>query len=86
LFLSGAEAAAGIALINTIGNFAGFATPYLTGLVKDATGSYQVPMFIVGGFMLISAILTFAIGATASRDSKIALNKNQAVGLKPKLE
>jgi len=31
------------------------------------------------------AILTFAIGATAS-DSKIALNKNQAVGSKPKLE
>ena len=24
--------------------------PYITGAVKDATGSYQAPMFIVGGF------------------------------------
>ena len=29
--LSGAAAAAGIALINTIGNLAGFAAPYITG-------------------------------------------------------
>lgn len=65
-FLSGAAAAAGIALINTIGNVAGFAAPYITGAVKDATGSYQVPMFIVGGFMLLSAVLAFAIGAKAS--------------------
>jgi MFS family permease len=55
-FLSGAGAAAGIALINTVGNFAGFAAPFITGAVKDATGSYHVPMFIVGGFMLISAV------------------------------
>lgn len=54
-FLAGAGAAAGIALINTVGNFAGFAAPFITGAVKDATGSFHVPMFIVGGFMLISA-------------------------------
>src|SRR5439155_8874443 len=62
-FLSGAGAAAGIALINTVGNFAGFAAPYVTGALKDATGSYQMPMFVVGGFMLLSAILVFAIFA-----------------------
>jgi MFS family permease len=56
-FLSGAGAAAGIALINTVGNGAGFAAPFLTGALKDATGSYQVPMFVVGGFMLLSAAL-----------------------------
>ncbi|MDF3831915.1 MFS transporter [Cupriavidus basilensis] len=66
-FLSGAGAAAGIALINTIGNFAGFAAPYVTGTIKDATGSYQVPMFIVGGFMLLSALLVFAISTTEKR-------------------
>ena len=37
--LSGAAAAAGIALINATGNIGGFAGPYLVGLVKDATGS-----------------------------------------------
>ena len=38
-FLSGAAAAAGIALINSIGNLGGFVGPYLVGLMKDATGS-----------------------------------------------
>ncbi|CAN7586398.1 MFS transporter [Rhizobium rhizogenes] len=62
-FLSGAGAAAGIALINTIGNVAGFAAPYITGLVKDATGLYELPMFIVGALMLVSSILAFSIGS-----------------------
>ncbi|MEZ2221745.1 MFS transporter [Rhizobium sp. RCC_161_2] len=60
-FLTGAGAAAGIALINTIGNLAGFAAPYITGAVKDFTGFYQLPMFIVGAFMLLSAVLVFSI-------------------------
>ncbi|CAD6561343.1 Putative tartrate transporter [Paraburkholderia kirstenboschensis] len=59
-FLSGAAAAAGIALINTVGNLAGFVAPYVTGAMKDATGSYQAPMFVVGAFMLLSAVLAFA--------------------------
>ncbi|MDH6267035.1 MFS family permease [Rhizobium sp. SG_E_25_P2] len=61
-FLTGAGAAAGIAFINTIGNIAGFAAPFITGAVKDATGLYEMPMFIVGGFMLLSAITAFSIG------------------------
>jgi MFS family permease len=60
-FLSGAAAAAGIALINTIGNIAGFSAPYITGLVKDWTGSYQAPMYIVGALMLLSGIVIFSI-------------------------
>jgi MFS family permease len=58
-FLSGAAAAAGIALINTVGNVAGFIAPLVTGVVKDATGSYQVPMFLVGAVMAMSAALAF---------------------------
>lgn len=60
-FLTGPAAAAGIALINTIGNCAGFAAPYITGLVRDATGVYQLPMFIVGGFLLLSCLLAFSL-------------------------
>ncbi len=65
-FLTGAAAAAGIALINTIGNLAGFSAPYITGAVADwtavdGTPNYQVPMFIVGGFMLLSAVLMVAL-------------------------
>lgn len=61
-FLTGAAAAAGIALINTVGNLAGFSAPYITGAVADwtkvgDTPNYQVPMFIVGGFMALSGVL-----------------------------
>ena len=49
-------------MINTIGNLAGFAAPYITGAVRDATGLFEMPMYIVGGLMLISAILSFSIG------------------------
>ena len=62
-FLHGAAAAAGIALINTMGNVAGFAAGYVTGYLKDFTGAYYVPMFVVGGLMLLSAILMVAISA-----------------------
>jgi nitrate/nitrite transporter NarK len=56
-FLTGVAAAAGVALINTVGNIAGFSAPYITGLVTDVTGDFKVPMFIVGFFMLLSAVL-----------------------------
>ena len=51
--LSGTAAAAGIALINSIGNLGGFVGPYLVGLMKDATGSTD------GGLVTLAAILAF---------------------------
>ncbi len=48
-FLSGPAAAGGIALINSIGNLAGFAGPYAMGYIKDATGSYT------GGLLSLAA-------------------------------
>ncbi|MGN6404922.1 MFS transporter [Sinomonas sp.] len=68
-FLTGAAAAAGIALINTVGNIAGFAAGYVTGALKDWTGSYLVPMFVVGGFMILSAILMVVLARRGSVDA-----------------
>jgi nitrate/nitrite transporter NarK len=65
-FLTGAAAAAGIALINTVGNIAGFAAGYVTGALKDWTGSYMVPMFVVGGFMILSAVLMVVLARRGS--------------------
>ena len=62
-FLAGGAAAAGIALINTMGNIAGFAAGFITGWLKDLTGDYYVPMFVVGGLMLLSAVLMVAISS-----------------------
>jgi nitrate/nitrite transporter NarK len=72
-FLTGAAAAAGVALINTIGNLGGFAAPYITGAVSEWTGGYQVPMFIVGFFMVLSSVLMFVLGRnTKKRDQQDA--------------
>lgn len=60
-FLTGAAAATGVALIGAIGNLAGFIAPYVTGMLKDLTGGYIVPMFLVGGFMMMSCILMIVI-------------------------
>ncbi|SJN40390.1 Nitrate/nitrite transporter [Mycetocola reblochoni REB411] len=74
-FLSGAAAAAGIALINTLGNLAGFSAPYITGALKDSTGGLVIPMFVVGGFMLLSALLMVLL----SRRSHVQSTPGQLV-------
>jgi MFS transporter, ACS family, tartrate transporter len=40
-FLSGAAAAGAVGLINSFGNVGGYVGPYLTGYVKDFTGSFR---------------------------------------------
>jgi len=70
-FLTGAAAAAGVALINTIGNLAGFSAPFITGAVHDWTGGYEIPMFIVGGFMLLSALLMVLLARRGSVNAPV---------------
>ncbi|MFG2662149.1 MFS transporter, partial [Streptomyces sp. NPDC048425] len=65
-FLTGAAAAAGIALINTAGNVAGFASSYITGWLKDWTGNYYLPLYLVGIFMLLSAALMIWLASRTS--------------------
>lgn len=55
--LSGAAAAGGIALVNSLGNASGFVGPYITGWLADSTGSQRSGMWIVLGFLLLSTIL-----------------------------
>ncbi len=49
--LTGVGAAAGIGLINSIGNLSGFSGPYITGLLYTTTGSYTP------GFLVIAALV-----------------------------
>ena len=67
-FLTGAAAAAGIALINTMGNVAGFAAGYVTGWLKDFSGSYVLPMFVVGGLMILSSVLMVLLSRRTRRE------------------
>jgi D-galactonate transporter len=53
--LRGASAAAGIAAVNSIGNLAGFLSPYLIGVARDATGSATAGLYVIAVFLLIGA-------------------------------
>jgi len=61
MFLSGAGAAAGIALINSLGNLGGFAGPLLIGWLKQRMGSYAAGLDAVGAMMAFSAVLMLAM-------------------------
>jgi len=60
-FLSGAAAAGGIALINSIGNLAGFAGPYAMGRIKDLTGSYTGGLLSLSAVGLIAMVIVLAL-------------------------
>ena len=62
-FLTGAAAAGGIALINSLGNISGFAAPYITGGLSDLTGSEKAGLWVAGACMLAAAVVTLALGA-----------------------
>jgi MFS family permease len=57
-FVTGAAAAAGFALITTVGNLSGYTTPFLFGVLRDATGNFSAGFF---GMSLLSAIGAAAI-------------------------
>jgi len=61
-WLSGTAAAGGIALINSIGNLAGFGGPYLIGWAKDATGSTSSGLLVLSLLPLIAGLLVFLGG------------------------
>ena len=54
-WLGPAAAAGGIAVINSIGNISGYVAPQMVGVLRDATGSYEIPMIAASLFMLAAA-------------------------------
>lgn len=62
-FLGGTAAAAGIALINSCGNLAGFVSPYLMGFLKDMTHSTTIGMYVMASALFLGAALVFRIPA-----------------------
>ena len=55
--LSGAAASAGIAWINSVGNLAGYLSPYLVGKIRDATHSMFWALLMLSFCCLFPAIL-----------------------------
>jgi len=57
-FLAGSSAAAAIALINSMGAVGGFVGPYAVGYLKDATGSFRSPLFLLAGILVAGSLMT----------------------------
>jgi MFS transporter, ACS family, tartrate transporter len=60
--LAGAAAASGIALINSLGNLGGFASPYAVGVLVDLTGESKSGLLLLAAVLFITAVATFLYG------------------------
>ena len=72
MFLSGASAAAGIALINSMGNVGGFVGPVLVGWLKDKLGSYTAGLDVVGAMCALSAVVVVILARVTGRKAPAA--------------
>lgn len=59
-FLAGTAAAGGIALINSIGNLAGFVAPYMIGWFKTNTGQLSSGLYFVAALEACATVLVIA--------------------------
>lgn len=57
LYVSGAAAAAGVAMINSIANLAGFGAPYAMGLIKDSGAGLSAGLYGVAAVEALGALL-----------------------------
>jgi MFS family permease len=55
--LTGAGAAGGIALINTLGQLGGIVSPVMVGRIRDVTGSTTPALYAIGSMSVVCALL-----------------------------
>ena len=60
-FLGGTAAAAGIALINSIGNLGGFVGPTIIGALHDLTGGYTGGLLAFTAALVVEAVLVLSL-------------------------
>ncbi len=82
-FLTGTAAAAGIGVINSIGNLAGFVAPYSSGFLKDITGSLHAGMLIASGMMLLAAVLALVARVSIDRGGRGPASSTVAAASEP---
>ena len=59
--LSGAAAATGVAVINSIGNLAGFVSPWVFGWITDQTHSTDLGVYTLAASMCVGSILVLTL-------------------------
>src|SRR5205814_1933156 len=66
-FLSGIGAAAGIALVNSIGNIGGFVGPAILGYVRETTHSFAAGLIVIGAILASGGVIVLGVGDEAAR-------------------
>lgn len=61
ILLSGASVAIGVALVNSIGNLAGFGAPSLIGYLRSIPNGDRIAFLVLAAFALIAAMILLAI-------------------------
>ncbi len=59
--LTGAACAVGLAVVNSIASLAGFIGPWMFGIIKDATSSFDYGLLLVASTMLACALLVLQV-------------------------
>ena len=72
MLLGGTAAAAGIALINSIGNLGGFFGPSIMGWLRDLTGGYSGGLLVLAGALVIEAILVASLRLPGPKSAAVA--------------
>lgn len=62
-FLGGIGAAAGIALVNSVGNIGGFVGPNIIGYIRETTRSFSAGLVIVGVILACGGLLVLTLKA-----------------------
>jgi MFS-type transporter involved in bile tolerance (Atg22 family) len=75
-FLSGTGAAAGIALINSVGNIGGAVATSLVGWLSDLTGSTAASLFPFGVALVVGGLLVLLVPRSVNDD----VTAGEAVG------
>jgi nitrate/nitrite transporter NarK len=77
--LSGTAAAAGIALINSIGNLAGYVSPFVVGKIRDATHNMTLALSVLAVSVMIAGLLTiYVTGMQAKQAAALKAKTAQA--------
>ncbi|GGD75541.1 MFS transporter [Caballeronia grimmiae] len=60
----GASVAAALAFINSVGNIAGFVSPYLVGMLNVTVGNANIGMYVISAFLVLGAAMTMRLPKT----------------------
>ena len=71
-FLTGPTAAAGLAIINSVGNLGGFVAQNVVPLIRDRSGSDLVPMYFLAGCLFFAGLMVFVVQGVLGRRRVLA--------------